>query len=467
MTFMVTAFYTIDTPYETEVQNLVKSLQDLNILYTIEGYENRGEWVENAGIKPEHIYDMMIKYPEYDILYVDADAIVRSYPELFDTFEGDIGVHYYKGKELLSGTIYLKNNHKMRSLVRYWIMEQHKNIRTWDQKTLTKVINDFKDELDLKIIDIPPSYVKIFNYDMCEEPPVIEHFQASRRFKSAVRKEIANKENMDMELTPELRAMGARKCIDGTFMIPRVARDVRKMLDSKYIPLKNENRWYLPIVGCSEISELLPIFEGESCYLIGKGKSLDYVTKEDFPIEEAPIVCINESIHKIETLDLPNPIFCIQHDAALKNTCKPKKGKIIVGYYASKHYDGDIYIYYPELLGLSRSSLTAECAIKIVIGLNTQQIILMCFDGSTTGNTDYAKCIGYPSSLKGAPNRFLDHKNRIERAIDGLDCRWVTPTAPESKTDDTPQQLLRNLEEHREHEGDQSSSASISNLDQF
>ena len=152
MSFIITAFYTEDTPYEQEVQHLRSSLEALQLKHDIRPYKNRGEWVINAGIKPEHIYNIMLAYPTDNIVYVDADAVVRQYPTLFNDIEEDIGVHYYKGKELLSGTIFFKNTPRVLKLLEDWIYAQTKNERTWDQKIFQQLLVD---NPDIKIRDLP------------------------------------------------------------------------------------------------------------------------------------------------------------------------------------------------------------------------------------------------------------------------------------------------------------------------
>ena len=155
---LVCAYYTYGTPYEKIVENLEESLISLGLHYHIRGYDSRGSWVANCGIKPSFLLDCLTEFDD-DILYVDADAIVRKVPEI--ACEEDIGVYYKKHldgtEELLSGTIYLKQSAK--PLVARWLVEQESNPGKWDQKTLATVVKKH----GYKVQRLPQGYTKIFD----------------------------------------------------------------------------------------------------------------------------------------------------------------------------------------------------------------------------------------------------------------------------------------------------------------
>ena len=194
MNFLTVAFYTLDTPYALEIKGLTASLDKLALPYQIQGYTSRGTWVRNCGIKPEFILEMLQVHQGVDILYVDADAIVHQVPELFndpDFLEKtDIGVHrwyspYLKKMELLSGTIFLRNNPKATRLLEAWVAKQKQMSDAWDQRVLSRVLEENALAWSLRESQLPASYVQIF--DLMKAPnPVIEHMQASRRFKGEI-----------------------------------------------------------------------------------------------------------------------------------------------------------------------------------------------------------------------------------------------------------------------------------------
>ena len=182
--FTIIAFYTIDTPYQDEVKILEASVKKLteDVEIYVRGYVTTGSWVTNCGLKPQFILDYLIGHTE-DVLYLDADAIIHSYPRYFDTFTGDIGVHYKDGKQLLSGTIFLKNNEKVIRLLKLWVKEQKANPKDWDQKILQRLLEVNK---WIDVVKIPGKFTKIFDMMPETTETVIEHFQASRRFRKVV-----------------------------------------------------------------------------------------------------------------------------------------------------------------------------------------------------------------------------------------------------------------------------------------
>lgn len=188
MNFIVCAYYTKNTIYEEKAQTLKQSLVKYNIPFYLEGIDNLGDWSKNTNYKPTFLKEMLDKFPNKDIVYVDVDAEFFSFPELFNVLSlyENVNVGLYlldrsqvykrgqKGFEVLSGTIFLKNNNsKVKQIVSNWILECKNNPRQWDQKSLEKVLNgDF--------YKLPAEYCCIFDRMDFVKNPVILHYQASR-----------------------------------------------------------------------------------------------------------------------------------------------------------------------------------------------------------------------------------------------------------------------------------------------
>jgi hypothetical protein len=412
MNFIVVAFYTKGTPYEEEINNLRTSIKRLGLKSYIKGIDNRGEWVENAGAKPEIILEATMNNPGKNILYVDADAVIHKIPDFSILGDADIGLHYKDGKELLSGTIMLRNNKETHHLLREWIEEQFKHPRTWDQKTLVTVLK----RLNVVVKDLPREYCQIFD-TMRGPNPVIEHFQASRRFKSAVRK--APERHIVPDVIDNIRV---RHLDDGSFLLARCKGSTARKLDNIYVRCPNEFRWFIPTHFTSEgrnWASLKIIFNKQWCHLIGKGPSLDQLDATSFPDSDYPIIAINEAIHKVVSLNLKNPIFGIQQDKRLEASCRPAKGNILISHHAKSFYANfdRKYIYIPEQYIKSAHSLSAEIAVKIALSLGCRKFHLHCFDAMKNRATDYAKCIGHGPGE--CPERFLDHGPVILRTLEG------------------------------------------------
>ena len=187
----VVAYYTLNTPYEEEVKNLRTSLDELNLDHDIVGIKDLGSWQMNTRAKALFMKEMLEKHSNFSLLYVDADAIVRREPEFLYDIDCDIALRYqdfsWKKNESLSGTIYMANNNKTRQLCDLWDKLNKKYARKGrhlEQWNLGKAIEEMQ---DLKIINLPPEYTFIFDIMRRIYPdtkPVIEHFQASRRFRN-------------------------------------------------------------------------------------------------------------------------------------------------------------------------------------------------------------------------------------------------------------------------------------------
>ena len=179
------AYYTKNTPYQYEAEKLEQCFKTFKLPYHIMAVPDLGGWQKNTHYKAFFIRQMMDKYPDISLVYIDADALIHQNPELFSELNSDIAVYYYpnpllKEQELLSGTIYLANNLKTKRLVDQWIKMNQNFPDRMEQYNLDQAMREFK---DLKITELPASYVMIYDLMQHLGIPVIEHFQASRRFR--------------------------------------------------------------------------------------------------------------------------------------------------------------------------------------------------------------------------------------------------------------------------------------------
>jgi hypothetical protein len=198
--FIVTGFVTQDTPYELLLsQHLLPSLEKLNLSHSIDVIENEGSWLKNVAQKPNVVLRAMEKYPAYDIVVLDADSEVLTYPELFLSIpkEFDFACHildwnsWYQNnsnvKEVLSGTLWVRNTPKAKELVTKW-RDLATSSFEWEQKCLQKAI----EELNFPVYNLPIEYCYISTLPDGSEPhvkcdPVIVHKQASRKYKKLIR----------------------------------------------------------------------------------------------------------------------------------------------------------------------------------------------------------------------------------------------------------------------------------------
>ena len=188
--FLIIAYYTLGNHYQQLSENLKKSCQEFNLPLFLKPIEDLGSWEKNTHYKANFISDCLEGFSE-DLVYVDVDAEFKRYPYLFESLDCDIAYRTenfkWRKNEALSGTIFLGNNDKVKSLVNLWksINEFTPAIRnkpdTWEQANLQRATQQSP---EIIYENLPAEYTYIFDHTKSMYPnisPVIEHFQASRK----------------------------------------------------------------------------------------------------------------------------------------------------------------------------------------------------------------------------------------------------------------------------------------------
>ena len=188
--FLVIAYYTPGNQYESLSENLKQSCQNFGIPLFLKPIQNLGSWEKNTHYKANFILECLNGFQQ-NLVYVDVDAVFRKYPNLFDSLDCDIAYRTenfkWRKNEALSGTIFLKNNNKVRDLVKNWVSinESIPAVRrdptTWEQANMQKAVQM---DNSINYYNLPPEYTYIFDHTKRMYPdiePVIEHFQASRK----------------------------------------------------------------------------------------------------------------------------------------------------------------------------------------------------------------------------------------------------------------------------------------------
>ena len=198
--WQLVTFYTTGTGYETEVRRLLDSAAKVGLECHAYAYEPTGTWRGNLNYKSMCILRAMADYPDKDIVFVDSDAIIHRWPVLFDELSSDrrhdMAAHFHPyiqsvgGGSLLSGTLWFANTDRGREIVEQWheIGIAHADIR--HQHALNLAIHEMRAAgVEVRVYTLPREYTLIFDYyrgDRRPKEPVIEHFQASRRYRTQV-----------------------------------------------------------------------------------------------------------------------------------------------------------------------------------------------------------------------------------------------------------------------------------------
>ena len=187
--YVVVGYYTQDGIYDVAADKLIKSLDQFKVPHCILPIESKGNWLKNTSYKPTFILNMMDKFPDKSIVYVDVDAEFLQYPVLFDTLDCDVGAHELdhsqfrrsrNASELLSGTLFFSNSQTSRCIVEAWNLTCKQFPGLWDQRALKRVVGE-------NFHNLPAQYCQIFDYMKTVPDPVITHYQASRKVRQKER----------------------------------------------------------------------------------------------------------------------------------------------------------------------------------------------------------------------------------------------------------------------------------------
>jgi len=192
---LVVGYYTENTPYQHEAESLKLSLETHGYEHDIMAVPNLGSWQKNTQYKSKVIKAFLEKY-DRPIVYLDVDAVMVHPPVILDDIDCDIAaVHFAKGNELLSGTIYFSGSKACHDLVLKWIEINEKypvklpdKRDAWDQRTLEMAIKEMGEAIRFQ--ELPQEYTWIVEltqkYHDKNSSPVIMHTRGAKRFKNQI-----------------------------------------------------------------------------------------------------------------------------------------------------------------------------------------------------------------------------------------------------------------------------------------
>ena len=195
-------FYTKNGLYEQISKNyLQKSLDKFSISPLITETSNYGNWTRNVAEKPKAILEQLGRLEEDECLvFLDADCTVEKWPTLFEEIPADYDIAYHtlswkqwygyatETLELLTGTMFFRNNDKVKKLCEHWYNESVKS-RQWEQKVLQSIISSH----NMTSYPLPLSYCYMNSRPGGIDPlhfipePHIIHYQKSREYKRRIK----------------------------------------------------------------------------------------------------------------------------------------------------------------------------------------------------------------------------------------------------------------------------------------
>lgn len=179
--YCVCAFYT--PSYLPQILSLKASVEALGLNHYFKCYEPRGGWEANTRIKAEFVAHALQRLPGLDVVYLDADAIVRQPLRLFETAQADVVMlfdHRRRQKlnvlRIAAGTLLVRNTPGGRAFAGRWAQEARNAGRfDLDEDLIYRMFPTLE---GVTFAVLPRAYSKIF--DAPGVDPVVEHFQASR-----------------------------------------------------------------------------------------------------------------------------------------------------------------------------------------------------------------------------------------------------------------------------------------------
>ncbi len=152
---------------------------------------------------------------------------------------------------------------------------------------------------------------------------------------------------------------------------------------------------------------------GSRAFIIGKGPSLDTLEVIRNDLWGGVVFCLNESIHKFESLGVCTPTYVVQQDSELEYDCIPDSPTVIHFMNAWQHipnkprhlkeyvtqspWSPQAVVYRPSIFGESPQSLSAIIALKIAQLMGIKHVTFCCFDALVNdyaGSPMYAECVG-------------------------------------------------------------------------
>ncbi len=182
---VVVSYYT-DLFYMRDAFELARTCQLFGLDYVIEQVGDKDDWQRNTRHKPTFLLEKHKDFPERSLLWLDADARVRAFPEELLVVSESIAYHLHKKKLPLSGTVLLAPGHLREAFLRQWLHAQERYKSENDQSCMGRALGCMNKAFTF--FDLPARYCWIYDYNgegpvgelHVDYKPVFEHMQSSR-----------------------------------------------------------------------------------------------------------------------------------------------------------------------------------------------------------------------------------------------------------------------------------------------
>lgn len=165
--WLVVSFFTEANGYKPDAVKMMASCEKFGLDYYVLNIKGEGSWLTNVRYKPNFMQQMLAQHQGKNLVWIDVDGMVQQYPQLLDDLAGTvemqdfiIGVHYFRKRELLTNTVYLKNCDQTMQLMAAWINLVKAMPGVWEQKILQLLLSQHP---EWKVFLLPANYSQIFD----------------------------------------------------------------------------------------------------------------------------------------------------------------------------------------------------------------------------------------------------------------------------------------------------------------
>ena len=181
------------------------------------------------------------------------------------------------------------------------------------------------------------------------------------------------------------------------------------------------------------VQDLKGKFKGQTAYIIGKGPSLKYLSKEDFT-EGGLVIPLNEAIKIAENISLPSTFTIMSQQKDGKPECmvQPENAPLLLHEQESK----DWFPEHPEryIFDIEKDYNVKQCpsvvaAIEFAKLTGCNKIVFMCFDSYTDDIDDYPddSRLGKLHSVKWRIEHLKAQKLTIPEHTKDIETEFIKP----------------------------------------
>ena len=180
---LIISFHTPDRLYTYCSDRLKRSLERFDIEHHVVKQESMGGWRENCLEKSRFILLNLMAFPDRDMVWLDSDAEVFKYPDLFETLTSDVACTINAQNVCLASTIFFKNGELSRNFVTSWMKfdQKYRHHETADQPNFDAMVKRMTEEGKITWDRLPDCYAFEDGITKpCGGEPVIMQWIASR-----------------------------------------------------------------------------------------------------------------------------------------------------------------------------------------------------------------------------------------------------------------------------------------------